>query len=64
MGRSDGVWNLWLRRMNSVDDRRITHAKCNDVSPSWESDSRTLLLASDCGCALGLTALYRQRVLP
>jgi hypothetical protein len=45
MGRSDGVWNLWLRRMNSVDDKRITHAKCNDVSPSWESDSRTLLLA-------------------
>ena len=62
--RSGGVWNLWLRRMNSVDDRRIIHANCNDVSPSWEADSRTLLFASDCGCAFGLTALYRQRVLP
>ena len=50
-------------KKNSVDDRR-THANCNDVSPSWEADSRTLLFASDCGCAFGLTALYRQRVLP
>jgi hypothetical protein len=62
--RSGGVWNLWLRRMNSVEDRRITDANCNDVSPSWEADSRTLLFASDCGRAFGLTALYRQRVLP
>ena len=62
--RSGGIWNLWLRRMNSGDDRRITDANCNDVSPSWEADSRTLLFASDCGRAFGLTALYRQRVLP
>jgi len=62
--RSGGVWNLWLRRMNSVDDRRITDADCNDVWPSWEADSRTLLFASDCGRAFALTALYRQRVLP
>jgi hypothetical protein len=62
--RSGGVWNLWLKGMNSVDDRRITLASCNDVSPSWEADSRTLLFASDCGRAFGLTALYRQRVVP
>jgi Tol biopolymer transport system component len=62
--RSGGVWNLWLRRMDSAEDRRITDADCNDVSPSWEADSRTLLFASDCGRAFGLTALYRQRVLP
>ena len=62
--RSGGIWNLWLRRMNSVDDRRITDTDCNNVFPSWEADSRTLLFASDCGRAFGLTALYRQRVLP
>lgn len=62
--RSGGVWNLWLRRMNSGDERRITSADCNDVSPSWEADSRTLLFASDCGRTFGLTALYRQRILP
>jgi Tol biopolymer transport system component len=62
--RSGGVWNLWLRRMNFVDDRRVTDADCNDVSPSWEADSRTLLFASDCGRGFGLTTLYRQHVLP
>ena len=62
--RSGGVWNLWLRRMNSGDDKRITNADCNDVWPSWEADSRTLLFTSDCGRAFSLTALYRQRVLP
>jgi len=62
--QSGGVWNLWLRRMNSGDEGRVTSADCNDVSPSWESDSRTLLFSSDCGRAFGLTALYRQRLLP
>jgi len=62
--RSGGVWNLWLSRMNSADRRRITNADCNDISPRWEADSRTLLFASDCGRAFGLTALYRKRVLP
>lgn len=61
---SGGVWNLWLRRTNSGDERRVTSADCNDVSPSWENDSRTLLFSSDCGRAFGLTALYRQRLLP
>lgn len=62
--RSGGVWNIWLRRMNSGDDKRVTSDDCNDVSPSWERDSKTLLFASDCGRSFGLTAVYRQRVLP
>jgi hypothetical protein len=62
--RSGGVWNLWLRRMGFADGRRLTKADCNDVSPSWDADSRTLLFASDCGRAFGLTALYRQHILP
>ena len=62
--QAGGVWNLWLRNMQTGQDYRVTRADCNDVSPSWEPDSKTLLFASDCGRALGLTALYRQRVLP
>lgn len=62
--QSHGVWNLWLRNMQTAEETRITSADCNDVSPSWEADSKTLLFASDCGRALGLTALYRRRVLP
>jgi Tol biopolymer transport system component len=62
--RTGGAWNLWIRRTDLGDERRVTGADCNDVSPSWEADSKTLLFASDCGRSFGLTALYRQRVLP
>jgi hypothetical protein len=59
-----GVWNLWLKNMRTGEARHIRDANCNDVSPSWEADSKTLLFASDCGRGFGLTALYRRRVLP
>ncbi len=59
-----GVWNLWLRDLHTGETRRITNAECNDISPTWESDSKTLVYASDCGRALWLTALVRQQVIP
>ena len=62
--QSAGVWNLWLRNRQTGEERRVTNADCNDVFPSWEADSKTLIFASDCGRGLGLTALYRQRALP
>jgi hypothetical protein len=62
--QSSGVWNLWLKNMQTGEERRITRADCNDVSPSWGADSKTLLFASDCERGFGLTALYRRRVLP
>ena len=62
--QQDGVWNLWLRNIHTGEETRITSAHCNDISPAWEEDSKTLVFASDCGRSLGLTALYRQRVVP
>ena len=62
--QSGGVWNLWVRNLPTEQDIRVTSADCNDTSPSWEADSKTLVFASDCERALGLTALYRVRVLP
>jgi tricorn protease-like protein len=59
-----GVWNLWLRDLHNGKTRRITDAECNDISPTWEADSKTLVFASDCGRALWFTALVRQRVIP
>ncbi len=59
-----GVWNLWLRDLHTGEENRITRAECDDISPAWESDSKTLVFASDCGRSVGLTALHRQRVLP
>ena len=38
------VWNLWLRDLHSEQDMRVTSADCNDIFPSWEADSKTLVL--------------------
>jgi Glycosyltransferase family 87/WD40-like Beta Propeller Repeat len=64
-GRQDrGVWNLWLMDLHTHEIHRITNEECNDITPSWEPDSQTLVFASDCGRALWFTALYRRRVIP
>jgi hypothetical protein len=57
-----GSWNLRLRDRSTGRIETLTRAACNAVEPAWESDSRTLLFASDCGRAIGQTALYRRQV--
>ncbi len=59
-----GVWNLWLRDLHDGTTHRLTNANCNDLAPAWESDSETLIYASDCGRALWFTALNRRKVAP
>jgi len=61
---SSGNWNLWLHSLDTGKERRLTHAACNDIEPTWTADSRTLIYASDCGRALWLTALYKRRIFP
>jgi hypothetical protein len=61
---NSGAWNLWLLNPATGIRRRITDAACNQIEPSWEPDSRTLLYASDCGRALWFTAICRRRVIP
>lgn len=60
----DGNWNLFVLDLNSGESKRITDAPCNQIEPSWESDSRTLLYATDCGRSLWFTALARRKVIP
>jgi hypothetical protein len=57
-----GNWHLWLRDLHNGRTSRLTHADCNNVEPSWESDSKTLVYASDCGRALWFSALCRRRI--
>jgi hypothetical protein len=57
-----GNWHLWLRDLHSGQTSRFTHADCNNVEPTWASDSKTLVYASDCGRALWFTALCRRRI--
>jgi Tol biopolymer transport system component len=57
-----GNWHLWLRDLHNGQISRLTHADCNNVEPTWASDSKTLIYASDCGRALWFTALCRRSI--
>jgi len=59
-----GSWNLWVRNEQTGETRRVADVPCNQIQPWWESDSKTLLYATDCGRSLWLTGLARRRVIP
>jgi hypothetical protein len=59
-----GAWNLWIRNQQSGETRRIAKVPCNQIEPSWENDSKTLLYGTDCGRSLWFTAVARRRVIP
>jgi hypothetical protein len=58
----NGNWHLWLRDLHNGQTSRLTQGDCNNVEPTWASDSKTLVYASDCGRALWFTALCRRRI--
>ena len=60
----NGVWNLWLMDEETGATRRIADVPCNQVQPSWESDSKTLLYGTDCGRSVWFTAVARRSVWP
>jgi hypothetical protein len=59
-----GVWNLWIRDRQTGATRRVADVPCNQIEPSWEADSRTMVYANDCGRSLWFTAIARRRVIP
>jgi hypothetical protein len=59
-----GVWNLWLMDRDTGATQRIADVPCNQVQPSWESDSKTLLYGTDCGRSVWFTAVARRQVVP
>lgn len=59
-----GAWNLWIRNQQTGETRRIADVPCNQIEPSWETDSKTLLYGTDCGRSLWFTAVARRRVVP
>jgi Glycosyltransferase family 87/WD40-like Beta Propeller Repeat len=54
-----GVWQLFAMNLGTAEQRQLTSSACNSVSPTWMPDSRDLIYATDCGRALGITALSR-----
>ncbi len=59
-----GMWNLWLRDQRTGAARRVADVPCNQIQPSWEADSRTLLYDTDCGRSVWFTAVARRKVIP
>jgi Glycosyltransferase family 87/WD40-like Beta Propeller Repeat len=59
-----GAWNLWIRDQKSGATQRIGNIPCNEIQPSWEKDSKTLLYTTDCGRSLWFTAVARRQVIP
>ncbi len=59
-----GMWNLWLRDQRTGVTRRLADVPCNQIQPSWEDGSKTLLYGTDCGRSLWFTAVARRRVFP
>jgi len=58
-----GMWNLWLRDQGTGATRRVADVPCNQIQPSWEADSRTLLYDTDCGRSVWFTAVARRKVI-
>ena len=59
-----GAWNLSLRDERTGATRRIGDVPCNQIEPSWDVDSKTLVYGTDCGRSLWFTAVARRRVIP
>jgi hypothetical protein len=60
----DGLWNLWIRDQQTGATRRVADIPCNQIESSWDSDSKSLVYATDCGRSLWLTGISRRRVIP
>jgi Tol biopolymer transport system component len=58
----DGPVQIWIRDLSTGRESRLTGGNCNNSSPAWELDSRSILFASDCGRAFGLPAIYRAKL--
>jgi hypothetical protein len=54
--------NLWIKDRTTGTAQMLAGGNCNSGSPVWEPDSSSVVFASDCGRAFGLTALYRAPV--
>jgi hypothetical protein len=53
-----GGSQVWFRDLTTGTERRITSGACNNDSPAWLPNSRSIVFASDCNRGIGLPALY------
>ena len=53
-----GGTEVWVRDLATGAAHRVTAGACNNDSPAWRPDSRSIVFASDCSRGVGLPALY------
>ena len=58
-----GVWQIVTMNRRTGEQRQLTNTDCNSITPAWTLDSKSLIYATDCGRALGITALSKLRVM-
>jgi hypothetical protein len=54
-----GARQIWVRNLAGGAQRKLTEGACNNGTPAWTPDSRSVVFSSDCGRGMGLPALYR-----
>jgi Tol biopolymer transport system component len=57
-----GPQEIFLRDLSSGAERQLTGGNCNNSSPAWSLDSKSIIFASDCDRAVRLPALYRAPI--
>jgi hypothetical protein len=57
-----GSQQIFIRDVATGEIKPLTGGNCNNSEPAWELNSEAIVFASDCGRAVGLSALYRVDV--
>jgi len=57
-----GVWQLIAMNRATAEQHQLTSGDCNSITPGWSTDSKSLIYATDCGRALGITALSKLKI--
>jgi hypothetical protein len=62
--RTNGTQQIFIKNLATGRVKRLTGGNCNNSEPAWELDNKAIVFASDCGRAVGLSALYRVDAAP
>ena len=57
-----GARQIWVLNLATGTRRQLAEGACNNGTPAWMPDSRSVVFSSDCGRGMGLPALYRKRL--
>jgi Tol biopolymer transport system component len=49
---------VWVMDLASRTRRRLTAGVCQNDSPAWRADARSIVFASDCDRGMGLPGLF------